>query len=198
MSDELSNFTLRLPEEMRKRLQTQADDKRRTLSAHILRILDIHLLRSGFGPLTIKTPAGREFEIEIEHAHTSMDETTCVFKLNELKFDKQRAYYLIGVDRDVLEDWHVADGVAVVKEVGVALLHFHTSTKEIDCLKWNQPGNAPDFDGRRILRATDTQSATVGQFLDRLNQGNWSDRFVELTEQSQDIRRGRTLAALYQ
>jgi hypothetical protein len=197
MPEETSNFTIRLPDELRKRLQIQADDKRRTLSAHILRLLEVHMVQAGFGETMLTSPSGRVFEVTVETAQDDMQQTTCIFWLNELKFDKHRAHYMIGVRRDVLEDWHVSDRVSAVKEVGLALLTYFNRSSEVDCLKWNLAENA-EFDGRRILGAADVGARTLSEFLDKVQQGHWQDKHLQRTEKSQDIRRGRSESALYQ
>ncbi|MBP6747633.1 hypothetical protein KA344_20565, partial [bacterium] len=64
-----------------------------------------------------------------------------------------------------------------------------------DRLVWNQyPG--PDNDGRRILQVAEVPE-TLEQFLDLLMADQWTDKFVEQSEKSQDIRRGRPESALY-
>lgn len=45
-----TNISLRIPEEYRKRLQLQADNKGISFNAHVLRIIEIHMMGSGFGP----------------------------------------------------------------------------------------------------------------------------------------------------
>src|SRR5277367_2615059 len=118
-----TNFTLRLPEEYRKRLQLQADKKGISVNAHVLRVLEIHLMHSGFGPASITSmTSGRLFEIRTEPHQDNVDETTWAYFIDEPKYEKERAYYLIGVGRTVLRDWQVKDKQTVAKEVGLALL----------------------------------------------------------------------------
>src|SRR5277367_1608347 len=151
-----TNFTLRLPEEYRKRLQLQADKKGISVNAHVLRILEIHLMHTGFGPTSIiSTTTERLFEIRSELVHDSVEDTTWAFFINEPKYEKERAYYMIGVGRNALRDWNVKDKVTVAKEIGLSLLNFYNRKgMEIDRLKWNQfPG--PDNDGRRIIQVSE-------------------------------------------
>jgi hypothetical protein len=191
-----TNISLRIPEEYRKRLQLQADKKGASFNAHVLRILEIHLMASGFGPTSVTSASGRLFQIRCEPYLDNVDETTWAFFIDEPKFEKERAYYLIGIGRTILRDWQVKDKAQVSKEVGLALLNFYNRQGlEIDKLVWNQyPG--PDNDGRRVLQVAEVPE-TLEQFLDSLMANTWTDKFVQQADKSQDIRRGRPELALY-
>lgn len=191
-----TNISLRIPEEYRKRLQLQADKKAVSFNAHVLRVLEIHLMSSGFGPTSITSNSGRLFEVRSEPYVDNVEETTWAFFVDEPKFEKERAYYLIGIGRTILRDWQVKDKSTVSKEVGLALLNYYNRRGlEIDRLAWNQyPG--PDNDNRRVLQVAEVPE-TLEQFLDLLMSDKWSDKFIEQAETSQDIRRGRPESALY-
>ena len=191
------NFTLRLPEEYRKRLQMQADKKGISVNAHVLRILEIHLMHSGFGPPSItSTKSGRLFEIRAELVNDTVEETTWAFFVDEPKFEKERAFYMIGVGRTALRDWNVKDKATVVKDIGMSLLNsYNRQSLEIDRLKWNQ-FSGQDNDGRRILQASEVPES-LEEFLAMLMNDSWKDSFLEETEKSQDIRRGRLESTLY-
>jgi hypothetical protein len=192
-----SNISIRLPDEYRKRLQLQADKKGISFNAHILRVLEIHLMNSGFGPISLtSTTSNRLFQLRCEPYVDNVDETTWAFFVDEPKFEKERAYYVVGIGRTVLRDWQVKDKATVAKEVGLALLNYYNrSGMEIDRLGWNQyPG--PDNDGRRVLQVAEVPE-TLEQFLDDLASERWTDKFVLQHEKSQDIRRGRPESALY-
>jgi hypothetical protein len=190
-----TNFTLRLPEEYRKRLQLQADKKGISVNAHVLRVLEIHLMHSGFGPTSVTSiSSGRLFEIRSELVVDNVEETTFAFFIDEPKYEKERAYYLIGVGRTALRDWNVKDKQTVAKEIGLSLLNFYNRVGlEVDRLKWSQ---FPDNDGKRILQASEVPE-TLEEFLDQLLSDTWKDGFVQQTEKSQDIRRGRVESALF-
>jgi hypothetical protein len=196
MGEKTTNISLRLPEEYRKKLQLQADRKAISLNAHVLRVLEIHLMSSGFGPIAITSPSGRLFQIRCEPYIDNVDETTWVYFIDEPKFEKERAYYLIGIGRTILRDWQVKDKATVAKEFGLALLNYYNRHGlEIDRLMWNQyPG--PDNDNRRVLQVAEVPE-TLEQFLDNLLADKWTDKFVEQHDKSQDIRRGRPESALY-
>src|ERR1700733_1643172 len=191
-----SNISIRIPDDYRKRLQLQADKKGISFNAHVLRVLEIHLMSSGFGPSSLTSSTGRLFQIRFEPYLDNVDETTWAFFIDEPKFEKERAYYLIGIGRTVLRDWQVKDKSTVSKEVGLALLSFYNRQgMEIDRLDFSQyPG--PDNDGRRVLQVAEVPE-TLEQFLDQLTQDKWKDKFVEQSDRSQDIRRGRPESTLY-
>ena len=192
-----TNISIRLPDEYRKRLQLQADKKGISFNAHILRVLEIHLMNSGFGPTSLTSmSSNRLFQLRSEPYLDNVEETSWAFFVDEPKFEKERAYYVIGIGRTILRDWQVKDKSTVSKEVGLALLSFYSrSGMEIDKLIWSQyPG--PDNDGRRVLQVAEVPE-TLEQFLDDLAAEKWIDKFVQQHEKSQDIRRGRPESALY-
>ena len=191
-----TNISLRIPEEYRKQLQLQADKKGVSFNAHLLRVLELHLMSSGFGPTSITSASGRLFEIRSELYIDNVDETSFAFFIDEPKFEKERAYYVIGIGRTILRDWQIQDKLTVSKEVGLALLNYYNRKGlDIDKLVWNQyPG--PDTDNRRLLQVAEVPE-TLQQFFDQLMSTEWSDKFVEQGELSQDIRRGRPQSALY-
>lgn len=196
MAEKTTNISIRIPEDYRKRLQLQADKKGQSLNAHILRVLEIHLMNSGFGPTSLTSTSGRLFQIRCEPYLDNVDETSWAFFIEEPKYEKERAYFIIGIGRTILRDWQVKDKATVSKEVGLALLRFYNHRgMELDKLAWNQyPG--PDNDGRRVLQVNEVPE-TLEQLLDLLTADKWEDKFVEQTQQSQDIRRGRPESALY-
>lgn len=196
MAEKTTNISIRIPEEYRKRLQLQADKKAVSFNAHILRVLEIHLMNSGFGPTALTSSSGRLFQIRCEPYLDNVDETTWAFFIDEPKYEKERAYYLIGIGRTILRDWQVKDKLTVSKEVGLALLsYYNRKGMEIDRLVWNQYPN-PDNDNRRVLQVAEV-SETLEQLFDSLMTDKWEDKFVTQDELSQDIRRGRPESALY-
>lgn len=196
MAEKTSNISLRIPDEYRKRLQLQADKKGISFNAHLLRVMEIHLMNSGFGPPSLTSGTGRLFQIRCEPYLDNVDETTWAYFIDEPKYEKERAYYLIGIGRTILRDWQVKDKAQVSKEVGLALLNYYNRRgMEADRLVWNQyPG--PENDGRRVLQVAEVPE-TLEQLLDLLMTDKWVDKFVSQDEKSQDIRRGRPESALY-
>jgi hypothetical protein len=196
MGEKTTNISIRIPDDYRKRLQLQADKKGISFNAHILRVLEIHLMSSGFGPTSLTSASGRLFQIRCEPYLDNIDETTLAFFIDEPRFEKERAYYLIGIGRTIMRDWQINDKPTVAKEVGLALLaYYNRRGMELDRLFWKQyPG--PDNDNRRVLQVAEVPE-TLQEFLDVLMSEKWTDKFVEQDQQSQDIRRGRPESALY-
>ncbi len=196
MGEKTANISIRIPDEYRKRLQLQADKKGVSFHAHVLRVLEIHLMSTGFGPTALTSSSGRLFQIRCEPYLDNVEETTWAFFIDEPKFEKERAYFLIGIGRTVLRDWQVKDKATVAKEVGLALLSYYNRRgMELDHLIFSQyPG--PDNDGRRVLQVAELPE-TLQEFLDLLVAEKWTDKYVEQSDKSQDIRRGRPDSALY-
>lgn len=196
MAEKTANISIRIPDEYRKRLQIQADKKGISFNAHVLRVLEIHLMNSGFGPMSLTSTSGRLFQLRCEPYLDNVDETTWAFFVDEPKFEKERAYYFIGIGRTILRDWQITDKATVSKEVGLALLaYYNRKGMEVDRLTWKQyPG--PDNDNRRVLQVAEVPE-NLQEFLDLLMTDKWVDKFVEQDERSQDIRRGRPESALY-
>jgi hypothetical protein len=196
MGDKTTNISLRIPDEYRKRLQLQADKKGISFNAHVLRVLEIHLMNSGFGPTSLTSNSGRLYQIRSEPYLDNVDETTWAFFVDEPKYEKERAYYTIGIGRTILRDWQIKDKATVSKEIGLALLSYYNRKGiDIDRLVWNQY-SGPDNDGRRVLQVAEVPE-TMQEFLDLLMTDKWIDKFVSEDEKSQDIRRGRPESALF-
>jgi hypothetical protein len=196
MGEKTSNISIRIPDEYRKRLQLQADKKGISFNAHILRVLEIHLMHSGFGPTSVTSNSGRLFQIRCEPYLDNVDETTWAYFIDEPKYEKERAYYLIGIGRTILRDWQVKDKASVSKEVGLALLsYYNRKGMDVDRLVFNQYPS-PDNDGRRVLQVAEV-AETLQEFLEQLMTDKWVDKFVSQDEKSQDIRRGRPESALH-
>jgi hypothetical protein len=196
MGEKTANISLRIPDEYRKRLQLQADKKGVSFNAHVLRVIEIHMMNSGFGPTSFTSNSGRLFQVRCEPYLDNVDETTWAYFIDEPKYEKERAYYLIGIGRTILRDWQVKDKSTVSKEVGLALLgYYNRKGMELDRLVWSQyPG--PDNDARRVLQVAEVPE-TMQEFLELLLLDNWTDKFVTQDERSQDIRRGRPESALF-
>lgn len=196
MGEKTTNVSIRIPDEYRKRLQVQADKKGISFNAHVLRVLEIHLMGSGFGPTSLTSTSGRLFQIRHEPYMDNVDETSWAFFIDEPKFEKERAYYVLGIGRTILRDWQVKDKATVSKEVGLALLSYYNRIGiELDRLAWTQY-QGPDNDGRRILQVAEVPE-TLEEFLDLLMNETWKDQYLKADERSQDIRRGRPESALY-
>lgn len=196
MGEKTTNVSIRIPDEYRKRLQVQADKKGISFNAHVLRVLEIHLMGSGFGPTSLTSASGRLFQIRYEPYLDNIEETSWAFFIDEPKFEKERAYYVLGIGRTILRDWQVKDKATVSKEVGLSLLSYYNRIGiELDRLTWTQY-QGPESDGRRILQVAEVPE-TLEEFMDVLMKEQWKDQYVQADDRSQDIRRGRPESALY-
>jgi hypothetical protein len=153
-------------------------------------------MSSGFGPTSLTSASGRLFQIRAELYLDNVDETSWAFFIDEPKFEKERAYYVLGIGRTIVRDWQLKDKLTVSKEVGLALLSYYNRCgMEIDKLSWTQY-QGPDNDGKRILQVAEVPE-TMEEFFDSLMNQQWTDQFIKQEELSQDIRRGRPESALY-
>lgn len=198
--DQITSFTLRLPEVLRNQLVVQASAKRRSLNSHIQSILEGHLVESGFAGHKLVSQSGRTFEVvfQADDIPGQRDGVMGYFYLKEIKFAKERAHFMIGLEQDLVEDWHLDNPVEAIEQIGLALLQFYNRRFEIDHIKWPHPKGIQDYDGYRLLGWSDVQGVHgLNHFLDLLRTNAWEDKLVQDGEKSQDIRRGRNPAALY-
>jgi len=198
--EQIASFTVRLPEGLRKQLIVQASAKNRSLNSHIQSVLEGHLVESGFAGHKLISRSGRTFEIvfSTDDIPDRRDGIMGFFQLNELKFDKQRAYYMIGLNHSLIRDWKIEHKEECLEQFGVALLHFYNRQMEIDHLRWTHPVPGQDYDGYKVFSWKDVAPAgSFNEFLDLLRMNQWSDPLAEDSDKSQDIRLGRNLADLY-
>lgn len=200
--EELVSFTLRIPKATRDKLLVQAESKGKSLNSYIQTLLDTNLIESGYVGNHLVSISGRSFEIVFEPA---TDISNCFdpagfFYLRELKFGKTRARYRFGLSEDLSEDWNVSKEARAqtVKAIGLALIAFYNKSIEIDCLSWPNPYVRKEYDGSRLLEASDVAPiGSVAEFLELLRQNKWTDPLVTAEKQSQDIRRGRNPSNLH-
>jgi plasmid stability protein len=199
--DPVASFTLRLPESLRQKITLQAASKSRSLNSHIQSILEMHLVESGFAGNKLVSRSGRTFEVRFEPYEITdfRGGAKGVFCLRELKFEKDRARYIIGIDQPVLEDWRLEnDRLTALENFGLALLNHYNQRIEIDYLKWPHPTPGETFDGYRFFESRDVaQAQTFNHFLDLVRTNAWGDRLVQNAGNSQDLRRGRNESDLF-
>jgi hypothetical protein len=162
--------------------------------------LEGFLVESGFVGNNLVSRSGRSFQIVFQQDDIPAQRNGVMgfFHLRELKFSKSRAYYMIGLDQNLVEDWKIENAIDAVEQVGVALLHFYNRKFEIDRLRWPHPAGIQEYDGYRILSWNDVGRAqSLNEFLDFLRTNSWTDLLVQEADQSQDIRRGRNPADLF-
>lgn len=198
--EQIASFTLRLPEVLRQQLIVQAGTKQRSLNSHIQTILEGHIVESGFAGHKLVSKSGRSFEVVFSPDDIPKQRNGVMgfFYLRELKFDKERAHYMIGLDHGLVRDWKLEHKQESVEQIGLALLNFYNKQLEIDQLSWPHPIPDQDYDGYRVFSWKDIEPAeSASEFLDLLRTNQWKDRLLADSGKSQDLRRGRNPADLY-
>lgn len=189
------NLTLRLPDEYHRQVATQAARSGLTLNAHLINIVQRHLMDSGFAPDVIKSLSGRLFQIDVEpipkqaHAGGYFCSRFDVNEYNPL-YTKRRAHYVFGIANAIAGD---IDPYGVVKDIGTALLNFYNRRGlEIDQLAWQTGRTDPPSPSQTMKdnwRYIGTDIAkNPGAFLVSLARNHWRDDLVISAGQSQDIR----------
>ena len=184
---ELINYTLRLPEEYRRRLELEAKARGRSLNQQIIRILEIYFAASGYASELISS-AGQMFQVQAALAHDTSSETVWEFSLENFKTGKEEAHYLIGVDRTFNRDLKIADKVQAAKEVGLALLNLHVQKgRDIRALSWTQN---PAFDGKRVIFRSELpdEIETLPDFVELMAKGQWQDGFLVPDEEMEAMK----------
>lgn len=191
----LKNLTLRLPDEYHDQLTRQANQRGLTLNAHLLNIVQRHLMESGFAPDVIKSFSGRLFEVHVEPIPRGFsDYFSCRFDVYEYHplYTKMRAYYVFGVSSQLTG---TSDPFGVVKDIGLALLNFYNRKGfEIDQLAWQSVAGEPmpSNDMKDNWRYIGTDIAKdARQLMIALGRDHWRDDRLVLTGQAQDIRCNR-------
>ena len=198
--DPLTSLSVQLPESLCKKLFLHAESRTCTFDEHIQSILENYLVGAGFCGQTLTSLSGRNFQI-VHIEDDIPDQRDCVvatFYLKELRFNKNRAYYIIGLDQELVEDWAIRKTQESVKQVGLALLNFYNREIEIDEISWPHTKHDESFDGFRVLSWKDVAPAkSLNEFLDLLRANEWKDSIVKCSGKSQDFRRGRNPSDLY-
>jgi len=201
VEDEQISFTLRLPKSIRDQLMVQSESKGKSLNSYLQSLIESHLIESGFSSNHLVSLSGRSFEVVYQPDDIkNRFDAVGFFALRELRFDKTRARYMIGLSEDLAEDWNIKkeSRVEAIKALGLALLAFYNRSFEIDCLSWPNPSERSDFDGFRLLTANDIAPiGSLPEFLDKLRTNQWVDRQITKKDHSQDIRRGRKPSDLH-
>lgn len=198
-TDDIRSFTLRLPESLRSKLATEANSVGKSLNEHIQSVLETHVIEAGFCDDGVITPSRRAFKVEF--CPDDLTGRRCLlgfFHLKEMRFGKRRAYYMLGIEEEVMEDWGLKPEPEVIREIGLIILHEYAKHHEIDCLFWKHPAGIDDFDGYRVFSERDLQAASLPEFLINVKAGRWTDTKLQVSNEGQDIRlRRRTLNDLY-
>jgi hypothetical protein len=184
---ELANYTLRLPEEYRRRLELEAEARGRSLNQQIIRVIEMYFANAGY-PSELLASAGQLFIIRATLAHSTAQETVWEFLAENSRTGNEEARYLIGVDMAFIRDLKASDESQTAKEVGLALLNFHAKQgRDIRTLSWLQN---PPFDLKRIVHFSEVPSdvQNVPDFLELLAKGQWNDGLLVPDEELDAIK----------
>jgi hypothetical protein len=184
---EFINYTLRFPEEYRKRLEMEAHVHGRSLNQQIIRVLEIYFAGAGY-PGSQICSGGQIFELHSALAHDTPAETVWEIVLENFKTGKEEARYLIGVHRSFIRDLKVSDNLHAAKEVGLALLAFHAKKgRDIRNLRWNQN---PSFSEKRLIFSSEISEGigSLPDFLEIMFRGHWEDRLLVPDDEMEAIK----------
>ncbi|MBX9725050.1 MAG: Arc family DNA-binding protein [Candidatus Obscuribacterales bacterium] len=171
---ELINYTLRLPEEYRRRLELEAEARGRSLNQQIIRIIEMFFANSGYASTNIRS-AGQLFQIHSALSHSTQAETVWEFAFENFKTGKEEAHYMIGLEQQVLKHLKVSDPKQAVNEIGLALLHSYANRgRDIRTLSWTQN---PAFDGKRVITENELPENihNVPDYLEYIAKGQFED-----------------------
>jgi hypothetical protein len=180
------NYTLRLPEEYRRRLENEAAARGRSLNQQILKALELYFAESGYASEVINS-AGVLFQVKTALAHEGKEESACEFSVENFHTEKEEAIYLIGLHRTLLRDLHVQDAEQACKEVGLALLSLHSRRgRDVRTLGWTQFTDNP---AKRIVFGSEvpTKIETLPDFLEVVSKGAWTDHFLISDDEQEAI-----------
>ncbi len=174
-------YTLRLPSQLRKRVERLAQSNEVSLNQQIVRILEEYFMEAGDQTGLVKTPAGRVLQISCDRATGQTEWVVAVFvSLTETRIAKTVATITFGIAQGVLEDLKVAkkDYDSVTEEIGKALIQYLLGQGiEPEALCWTQYASS-DTPQKRFLKADDISDGirTPEDFLAALTRGDWFDK----------------------
>ncbi len=184
---EFINYTLRFPEEYRKRLELEAQAHGRSLNQQIIRVLEMYFAGAGY-PSNHIYAVGQMFELQSALAHDTPAETAWEFALENSKTGKGEGHYLIGLDRTFIRDLKISDKRQAAKEVGLALLTLHAKKgRDIRNLCWSQNSV---FKEKRVIFGSEIPENidTLPDFLEFISKGQWQDHLLVPDEEMDAIK----------
>lgn len=173
-------YTLRLPLELRKRVERLAESRRLSLNQQIVRILELYFIDAGDIGDSLKSLSGRLFEVTGE-AYEGHGERAILIDLQVFDARQQRkiAAFNFGVDTETLKHLHVekADQEQAVQELARALLRFYLRQGiEPEAISWSQYADR-GYTNTRILHSEEIPDGvrTLEDLLTAINQDDWFD-----------------------
>jgi hypothetical protein len=179
-------YTLRLPEALKTRMETSADNRKISLNQLILDIIDQHYKAAGLTQGTTISTNGRTLEIRVKQIQHPPGMPMCNFYLDDAARGMEVACYTLGFSSQFMWQLQVVESqqYQAIAEIGMALLHFfNRQGLDITRLEWTQ---FPTIDTRRVLQMQDAKTRTgvfirtVEQFSSALQEDLWLDRLMNV------------------
>lgn len=180
--DAPETYTLRLPSELRKRVERLADSRRVSLNQQIIRILELHFMDVGELGDSLKSLSGRLFEVTGVVYEGHGERATLVdLQILEARSQNKIAALNFGVDTETIARLHVqkCDEEAAVQALARAVLCFYLRQGiEPEAISWSQYAGR-GYTNTRILHSEEIPNgvATLEDFLIAINQDDWFDWF---------------------
>lgn len=184
--DKPDTYTLRLPPELRKRVERLAESQRVSLNQQIVRILELYFLDSGDIGDSFKGPSGRLFEVTGEKYEVPVSGERAILvelQVFEARSKRKVTAFNFGAIAQTLRDLHVqeSDEEEAVQELARSVLRFYLRQGiEPETISWSQYSHHFDYTNTRILHANEIPNgvATLEDFLAAINKDDWFDYFL--------------------
>lgn len=173
-------YTLRLPPELRKRVERLAESRRISLNQQIVRILELYFIDAGDIGDSLKSLSGRLFEVTGEVYEGHGERAVLVdLQVSDARQQRKIAAFNFGVDTETLRHLHVekADQEQAVQELARAILRFYLRQGiEPEAISWSQYADR-GYTNTRILHSEEIPHgvSTLEDLLTAINQDDWFD-----------------------
>jgi hypothetical protein len=183
MKKESETFSLRVPSDLKKRLERLAEIQNRSLNQQIVRILHLYVSPVEEPSTIFKSPSGRFLEIHADPIKEGLQDATLSFlRIVDTRNDMEVKTINFGLGRTLLRDFHVKDSDRdeAVLQVGCALMRFYASQGvEPEHLSWKQYMHL-NYSNMRVIHSSEVppEIATLEEFLKALAEDDWTDYFL--------------------
>lgn len=180
---ESETYSLRMPTELKKRLERLAESQNRSLNQQILRILNVYVSPNEEPSTIFRGPSGRFLQIQADPIKDALQDATLLFfKIIDTRNDHEVKTINFGLGRTLLRDFHIKepDRDDAVLQIGSALLKFYSSQGiEPEHLSWNQYIHL-GYPNMRVIHSSEVPAeiATLEEFLNALAEDDWTDYFL--------------------
>lgn len=177
-------YSLRLPEELKARMEHSAANRKLSLNQYILDILEQHYSATGYLEGSSLIVGERTLDTRVKRLAHPPGMPMCHIFLDDDSRGREVACYVLGFSSQFIWQLQIDESrqYEVIREVGQALLHaLNRQGIDVTRLEWCQ---FPTMSNRRILQIQDAKTRTgasirsVDQFLVALKEGLWVDRLL--------------------